>query len=39
MSYPLTAETVRITGHGSDEIEAYRAHPTGPGPYGGVVVA
>jgi carboxymethylenebutenolidase len=32
------AETVNITGHGGDQIEAYLARPLGPGPYGGVVV-
>jgi carboxymethylenebutenolidase len=32
------AETVNITGHGGDQIEAYLATPLGPGPYGGVVV-
>lgn len=34
----LTAQSVRITGHGSEEIEAYLARPTGDGPFGGVVV-
>ena len=35
----MRAETVRITGGGGDEIEAYLAEPTGDdGPYGGVVV-
>ncbi len=34
----MMAESVRITGHGGDEIEAYFARPLGPGPYGGVVV-
>jgi carboxymethylenebutenolidase len=33
-----TAETVRITGHQGDEIEAYLARPFGPGPFAGVVV-
>ena len=32
------AETVRITGHHGDEIEAYLAHPPGGGPSAGVVV-
>jgi carboxymethylenebutenolidase len=35
----LTAKTIRITGHGGDEIEAYLAVPDdGPGPRGSVVV-
>jgi carboxymethylenebutenolidase len=34
----LTAESVTITGHGGDEIEAYLAQPLGDGPFGGVVV-
>lgn len=34
----MMAETVSITGHGGDRIEAYQARPLGPGPYGGVVV-
>ena len=34
----LSAETIRITGHGGDEIEAYLAQPMGDGPFGGVVV-
>lgn len=34
----ISAETVRITGHGGDEIEAYLARPLGPGPFGSVVV-
>lgn len=34
----MKAETVRVTGHGGDEIEAYLAQPLGRGPYGGVVV-
>jgi len=38
MSYDMKAETVRISGHGGDEIEAYLAQPLGSGPYGGVVV-
>jgi carboxymethylenebutenolidase len=38
MSDAMTAETIQIRGHGDDEIEAYLARPTGPGPYGGVVV-
>src|SRR6266568_145869 len=34
----MMAETISITGHGSDRIEAYLSRPLGPGPYGGVVV-
>ena len=34
----LTAETIRIAGHGGDEISAYLAQPMGDGPFGGVVV-
>jgi len=34
----LTAETVTITGHDGDEIEAYLARPTGTESFGGVVV-
>jgi carboxymethylenebutenolidase len=34
----MLAETVSITGHGGDRLEAYLARPLGPGPYGGVVV-
>ena len=34
----MMAETVSITGHGGDQIEAYLARPLGPGPFGGVVV-
>ena len=34
----MMAESVRITGHGGDEIAAYIARPLGPGPYPGVVV-
>jgi carboxymethylenebutenolidase len=33
----IRAETVTITGHGGDEIEAYRAIPLSPGSRGGVV--
>lgn len=34
----LIAETVRIKGHGGDEIDAYLARPLGPGPFPGVVL-
>src|SRR5690349_20601502 len=34
----LRAETVRITGHGGDQIEAYQAWPLAAGSRGGVVV-
>lgn len=34
----MLAETVTITGHGGDPIEAYSARPLTPGPVGGVVV-
>ncbi len=34
----MMAETITITGHGGDQIEAYLARPLGPGPFGGVVV-
>lgn len=38
MSDSLTATTVRVTGHGGDEVEAYLARPEGEAPRGGVVV-
>ncbi|HWD07671.1 MAG TPA: dienelactone hydrolase family protein [Actinomycetota bacterium] len=38
MDEALRAETIMITGHGGDEIEAYLAQPLGDGPYGNVVV-
>jgi carboxymethylenebutenolidase len=38
MSDTMTAATVRITGQGGDEIEAYLAGPDGPPSRGGVVV-
>jgi carboxymethylenebutenolidase len=38
MSDALSATTVRIRGHGGDEIEAYLARPDGDGSRGGVVV-
>ena len=34
----MLAETITITGHGGDRIEAYLARPMSPGPHGGVVV-
>ena len=34
----IMAETISITGHGGDQIEAYYARPLAPGPFGGVVV-
>jgi carboxymethylenebutenolidase len=34
----MTAETVRITGHDGDEVEAYLARPSEEGKRGGVVV-
>jgi carboxymethylenebutenolidase len=34
----MLAETVRIVGHGGDQIDAYIARPLGPGPVPGVVV-
>jgi carboxymethylenebutenolidase len=38
MSDALTAQTISITGHGGDGIEAYLATPDGDDPRGGVVV-
>jgi carboxymethylenebutenolidase len=38
MSDTLSARTIRITGHGGDEIEAYEARPDHPPRRGGVVV-
>ena len=38
MSDAMTAETIRITGHGGDEIEAYLGHPLDSTPHGGIVV-
>ncbi|GIG85369.1 dienelactone hydrolase family protein [Plantactinospora endophytica] len=38
MQDAMQAGTVRITGAGGDEIEAYLAHPLGTAPRGGVVV-
>ncbi len=34
----MLAESIRVQGHGGDEIEAYLARPLGPGPHGSVVV-
>ncbi|MBV8194333.1 MAG: dienelactone hydrolase family protein [Candidatus Dormibacteraeota bacterium] len=34
----MLAETVTITGHDGDDINAYSARPLGPGPFPGVVV-
>ena len=34
----MMAETISITGHGGDRVEAYLARPLAPGPCGGVVV-
>ena len=33
----IRAETITITGHGGDEIEAYRASPLADGSRGGIV--
>lgn len=38
MGDAMRAETIRITGHGEDELEAYLAQPLDDGPHGGVVV-
>jgi carboxymethylenebutenolidase len=38
MSDSMTTSTVRLTGHGGDEIEAYLARPSEAGSRGGVVV-
>jgi carboxymethylenebutenolidase len=34
----MMAETITLSGHNDDPIEAYSARPLGQGPYGGVVV-
>jgi carboxymethylenebutenolidase len=34
----MISETISITGHGGDRIEAYSARPLAPGPSGGVIV-
>jgi carboxymethylenebutenolidase len=38
MSESLSAQTIRLIGHGGDEIEAYLAQPAASEPRGGVVV-
>ncbi len=38
MSDAMTAETIRITGHGGDEIEAYLGRPLDSSPHGGIAV-
>src|SRR5579871_3008931 len=38
MKDAMMAETISLTGHGGDQIEAYLARPLGPGPFGSVVV-
>jgi carboxymethylenebutenolidase len=38
MNEALSAETIRIAGHGGDEIEAYLARPLGTEQFGSVVV-
>ncbi len=38
MDIPMRAESMTISGHNGDEIEAYFATPTSPGPHPGVVV-
>ena len=38
MTDSLRAETIRITGHGGDDLEAYLAQPLDEGRFGGVVV-
>jgi carboxymethylenebutenolidase len=38
MTDAMKAETIRITGHGGEELEAYFAQPLGDSAYGGVVV-
>jgi carboxymethylenebutenolidase len=38
MNEALSAETIRIAGHGGDEIEAYLARPLGSEQFGSVVV-
>ncbi len=38
MKGSMRAETISVTGHEGDELEAYLAQPLDPGPFGGVVV-
>ncbi|MDQ1394627.1 MAG: carboxymethylenebutenolidase [Acidimicrobiaceae bacterium] len=38
MTDDLRAETVQVSGHDGDQIEAYLAQPLGAGPFGAVVV-
>ncbi|MGI8713815.1 MAG: dienelactone hydrolase family protein [Solirubrobacteraceae bacterium] len=38
MSDSLTAQTIRITGHGGDDVEAYLSRPSDEGTRGGVIV-
>jgi carboxymethylenebutenolidase len=38
MDQALIAETISITGHDGDEVEAYLARPLGKDSFGGVVV-
>jgi carboxymethylenebutenolidase len=38
MTDAIRAETIHLSGHGGDELEAYFAQPLGEGPYGGLVV-
>lgn len=38
MSDAMRAETITITGHGEDQIEAYFGSPVGSGHHGGIVV-
>ena len=38
MNDAMMAETISMTGHGGDEVEAYLARPLGGGPFGSVVV-
>ena len=38
MEHALVAETIAITGHGGDAVEAYHARPLGPGPFPSVLL-